>query len=76
MLAVLNVAATHRDPALARQAWRLLVRTTSLAPARWRNNPPPGRVQVRCPRASSAADRCGVTVDHRNLMHGCHDQPS
>ena len=47
MLAVLNVAATHRDPELARQAWRLLVRTTSLAPARWRNNPPVGRVQVR-----------------------------
>ena len=46
MLAVLNVAATHRDPELARQAWRLLVRTTALAPARWRNNPPSGRVQV------------------------------
>ena len=46
MLAVLNVAATHRDPELARQAWRLLVRTTSLPPARWRNNPPVGRVQV------------------------------
>ena len=47
MLSALNVAATCRDPELARQAWRLLIRSTASAPVRWRNNRPPGRVQVR-----------------------------
>ena len=46
MLAALNVAATCRSPELARLAWRLLIRSTASAPVRWRNNPPPGRVQV------------------------------
>lgn len=47
ILAVLNVAATHKRPSLARESWRLLVRSLVQPPIRWQNNAPDARPVVR-----------------------------